>query len=1050
MSTIHPWQESSTPFTFLTGSAADTIVLDEQAPARELEPTPDPAWVLSYDGYSVLNESAVESGFAFGNGFLGMRAARSVSRGPTWLSWLGYSRWASWPRCYVAGLFDIPNTEPPVPALVPVADWSRVRILLDGEPLLVREGELLLGTRKLDMRRGLLLSSWRHRTPAGITATGRELRLLSLADRAVGLQLLQLSLDRHDVDVRLEASFAMAGLGMEPMQLEQDLGSWRMEGTGKGVSMTGAATLRLDGDSLVAQRPFSLRWIWGWRSVAGQVAEFDRLVAVARADTADDDPGPRASATLERSRALGWRAVLAAHEAAWSTRWIASDIRIEGDEEAQRAARFAVYHLTSAANPEDERVSIGARALTGDAYLGHVFWDTEIYLLPFYSVVWPEAARALLMYRFHTLPAARAKAVHFGFKGALYAWESADTGVETTPERVVGADGTLIDILTGRMEHHISADVAYAVWQYWRATGDDDFLLSAGAEILLDTARFWASRAQPEADGWRHIRHVIGPDEYHEDVDDNAFTNLMARWNIARALEALGLLHARWPDHAARLCKKLALDDDELADWRDAVDRIVTGLDPASGIYEQFRGFHALERLDLGAYADRTVPIDVVIGRERTQHSQVVKQADVVALIALLPEEFPGAMAAKNFRHYEPLCAHGSSLSAGMHALVAARLGDAEMALRYLRETAATDLDLDPDSAGGVRIAGLGALWQAVMLGFVGLDMTGDKLGIDPKLPPQWRHLSFRVRWRGRSVAIRIAGATVQATLEQGEAMEMRVASVTRELTPGATLHVEAATPEGSTQRSEHARAITRDKYDAVLLDLDGVITDTAALHAACWKQMFDEYLKESAARSGEAFRPFDLDADYRLYVDGKPRFDGVRDFLASRRISLPEGSADDPAEAETISGLGNRKNLLVGKAIEEFGVTPYAGSVRFVRQFHRDGFKIAVVTSSQNCSAVLAAAGLDAFFDVRVDGNAIEEQHLTGKPAPDTFLLAAQLLGVKPERAVVIEDAISGVEAGSRGRFGLVIGVARKGNAEELRRHGAHLVVNDLAELVG
>jgi trehalose/maltose hydrolase-like predicted phosphorylase len=195
-----------------------------------------------------------------------------------------------------------------------------------------------------------------------------------------------------------------------------------------------------------------------------------------------------------------------------------------------------------------------------------------------------------------------------------------------------------------------------------------------------------------------------------------------------------------------------------------------------------------LEPLDLAAYAERTVPIDVVIGRERTQRSQAVKQADVVSLIALLPEEFPGAMAETNFCHYEPRCAHGSSLSAGMHALVAARLGDAEMGLRYLRETAATDLDLDPNSAGGVRIAGLGALWQAVMLGFAGLDLKGDTLAIDPKLPPQWRSLSFRVCWRGRSVAIRIAGRTVQATLVEGEAVEIRIAAATRKLTAGATV----------------------------------------------------------------------------------------------------------------------------------------------------------------------------------------------------------------------------------------------------------------------
>jgi hypothetical protein len=273
-----------------------------------LKPTQEPGWVLSHEGYDILSESAVESRFALGNGFLGMRAARAVSRGPTWVTWLGYIRWASWPRCYVAGLFDMPNTEPPVPALVPVADWSRVRILLDGKPLLAREGEVLLGTRKLDLRRGLLLSAWMHRNPAGIIATMQELRLLSLADRAVGLQRMQLSLDRDGVEVRLEASFALAGLGMEPMLLEQDLGAWRTEGADRGVAMTGAAALSLDGDRFDPDRPFPLRWAWSWRSVAGQVAEFERIVAVARSDTPEHDPAPPASARASPYAGLARRA----------------------------------------------------------------------------------------------------------------------------------------------------------------------------------------------------------------------------------------------------------------------------------------------------------------------------------------------------------------------------------------------------------------------------------------------------------------------------------------------------------------------------------------------------------------------------------------------------------------------------------------------------------------------------------------------------------------------------------------------------------------------
>ena len=611
-----------------------------------------------------------------------------------------------------------------------------------------------------------------------------------MADRAVGLQLLRFSLDRDGVDVKLEASFAMAGLGMEPTRLEPDIGTWRTEGTDKAVAMAGTATLRAGGNPLVPARPFPLRWVWQWQSVAGQTVELDRIVAVARGDSPEDDPALASSEALARNRALGWRAVLSAHEAAWQERWLASDVVVEGDEDVQRALRFAVYHLTSAANPEDERVSVGARGLTGDAYFGHVFWDTEIYLLPFYTAVWPEAARAMLMYRFHTLPAARAKAAGMGGKGALYAWESADTGEETTPERVVAPDGAMVDVLCGRMELHISADIAYAVWQYWRATGDDEFFLRAGAEILLETARFWASRAEAGADGGLHIRHVIGPDEYHEDVDDNAFTNVMARWNIARALEAVEALRTRWPDRAEALCSELALGDDELAGWRDAAAGIVTGLDPATGLYEQFAGYHRLEPLDLSLYADRKVPIDVVIGRERTQRSQVVKQADVVALLGLLPEEFPGAMAEANFRHYEPRCAHGSSLSAGMHALVAARLGDAELALRHLRQAAGADLEFNPNSAGGIRIAGLGGVWQAVVLGFAGLDLLHDAISLDPRLPPHWRSMSFGVRWRGRSVQVHLAGRTARVAISEGEPVRIRIAGGIHSLDGGASLEV--------------------------------------------------------------------------------------------------------------------------------------------------------------------------------------------------------------------------------------------------------------------
>jgi len=242
---------------------------------------------------------------------------------------------------------------------------------------------------------------------------------------------------------------------------------------------------------------------------------------------------------------------------------------------------------------------------------------------------------------------------------------------------------------------------------------------------------------------------------------------------------------------------------------------------------------------------------------------------------------------------------------------------------------------------------------------------------------------------------------------------------------------------------------ITRDKFDAVLFDLDGVITDTAKMHATCWKKMFDEYLRKRANKESESFIPFEIASDYKLYVDGKPRFDGVRDFIRSRGIKLPEGTPEDSPETETVCGLGNRKNDLVNEVIDSVGVDAYESTITLARQIRDAGIKIAVVTSSQNCDAVLKAAKIDDLFNVRVDGNTILEQHLSGKPAPDSYLEGAKRLGVDPHRTVVVEDAISGVQSGRNGKFGLVIGVDRKGNGDELKKNGADVVVKDLGEFL-
>jgi beta-phosphoglucomutase family hydrolase len=235
----------------------------------------------------------------------------------------------------------------------------------------------------------------------------------------------------------------------------------------------------------------------------------------------------------------------------------------------------------------------------------------------------------------------------------------------------------------------------------------------------------------------------------------------------------------------------------------------------------------------------------------------------------------------------------------------------------------------------------------------------------------------------------------------------------------------------------------------ACLFDLDGVLTMTAKVHAAAWKEMFDGFLAGRATQRGETFVPFDAVAEYDEYVDGKPRMDGVRSFLGSRGIELPEGERDDPPSNETVNGLGNRKNEIVLRLIREQGVEAYPGSVRYVRAVRDAGLHRAVVSSSANCHDVLVAAGIDDLFEARIDGLVAEAEHLKGKPAPDTFLAGARALGVEPSQAAVFEDAQAGVAAGRAGNFGLVVGVDRVGQADALRQHGADVVVTDLAELL-
>ncbi len=682
----------------------------------------DPAWSLVEEGAPGPREPEIEAIFAIVNGYLGSRASLAEG-GPL-----------SRPATFVAGVFTPDPESGGGPTIFRLPDWSHLEVVVDDRHLSFDAGRLLEHRRVLDLERGLLWREWRQENASrGITRV-IFLQFASLANRHMLVQSLTITAENRPGTLGVVARRAKSI---------------------DGVTFS-TAVQSYPPPSRTDRSEDRLETRLSWEVAAGESIRFDRVVSV-HAARDREERSDSASRSLDSMRRDGADSQIEAHVDAWRVRWKAADIRIVGDEHAQRALRFAIYHLLSAANPDDEHVSIAARGLTGPEYRGHVFWDTEIYMLPFYIFVDPPSARALLMYRYHTLDAARRKAKSHGFKGALYAWESADSGDETTPRTVRGPNKQVIQILTGEFEHHISADVAYAVWQYWRGTGDDEFMATAGAEILVETARFWASRARVESDGAAHIRRVIGPDEYHEPVDDNAYTNGMARWNLLRAVEILATLERTRNADWLSLSGRLSIADTEPEEWRRTAEALTTGFHPDSNLIEQFDGFFNLEDIDVGSYAQCGQPIDVCLGHDRIQLVQAVKQPDVVALSALLWNEFPRSIHEANFQYYEPRTAHGSSLSPSLSAMVAARLGRDAEALELFRRGADIDLgETEPGAAGGVHMGALGGLWQAAVFGMAGVQIRDDGIALDPRLPPGWSAMHFPARWRGRTLAVRI------------------------------------------------------------------------------------------------------------------------------------------------------------------------------------------------------------------------------------------------------------------------------------------------------
>jgi trehalose/maltose hydrolase-like predicted phosphorylase len=695
-----------------------------------------------------------ETIFTIGNGYLSSRGTFEESYPDEWRT------------TFVHGVFDavpIAYTE-----IANMPDWTAMFVELDGETFRMDRGMVQEYRRELDLRTGELTRSLRWTSPGGVAARLEFRRFASLADEHLAVVTVHVTAEQDcGVRIRVPVSSAVGNLNDKLWVAQHTdhvatLGDESVAGVAvqtreKRYCVAVAARVSSVGEPVSRQRwemPDACAIVLDYRVSAGDVVGAEKVVAYE--SSRDSEPGGDVAATaLRRAREADVVDVLAAANAQrWDQDWEACDIEIDGDDEAQLAVRFSIFHLLIVGPRHDNRVNIGAKALSGYGYRGHTFWDTEIFMLPLFTYTRPDIARNLLDYRWNLLGPARQRALAEGFEGARFPWESADTGDEVTPAYIPDWDdrNKLIRIWAGDIEIHISADIAYGAMTYWRATGDDEWFASHGAELVVDTARFYVSRAEHDPDGSVHYRDVIGPDEYHDHVDDNAFTNGMARWNIRTALEVLAWLGVHRTERAAELREELALTDAVLGRWAATADAIVLPVLP-DGRIPQFNGYFDRHDALMADYEPRTRSMHEILGIDGANDYQAIKQPDVLMLTLLLEDEFTDEVRQANYDYYSPRTDHtyGSSLGPSMQAIIAARAGLAEDAVEHFRRAALADLrDVRGNAADGIHAASCGGIWQAVVFGFAGVKIGRDgSVTTHPALPQRWRRVAFTLTVRG-------------------------------------------------------------------------------------------------------------------------------------------------------------------------------------------------------------------------------------------------------------------------------------------------------------
>ncbi len=458
---------------------------------------------------------------------------------------------------------------------------------------------------------------------------------------------------------------------------------------------------------------------------------------------------------LENAKKSIYDALLVESADEWEKLWNNADVQIDGDEELQKGLRFSIYHLLRSNTGFDNRVQVCAKGFAGEAYYGRYFWDSEIYLLPFYLYTNPKAARSLVMYRYCTLDGARKNAARYHCRGARYPWQSGLTGEEQC---------SLWEYADN--EVHITADVAFAVMHYYRATQDYDFLRDEGLEILLETARFWIDRIDWGADGICHLLNVMGPDEYSPMTCDNGYTNRMVKFNLESAVEMARLVRKESPESYNSLMRKIGFSEGELDLFQHSAASLPIPYDVKRDLYLQSADFEEYADIDINAlWKDRSRPFGFFATQEKIYRSKCIKQADTIALMTLFPHEFTDSQVKTAYNYYKPMTTHDSSLSPAGHTIAANRIGCEEDVEQFLRQT--LDVDLSPEKKGaedGIHIANCGCLWQLAVNSFAGLDPAScaDGLTLKPNLPKNISRISFRIFWHGEQRRVTVTRKSVK------------------------------------------------------------------------------------------------------------------------------------------------------------------------------------------------------------------------------------------------------------------------------------------------